>query len=223
MISAGQCQVEISINYYTEEVTISFSSERSSYIMKDRSFLFIQFVYDSLSLSHDHKCKDKDDCAREFAMNNVRNILNRSMINVRSIVSELKPILISNPSTSNTEMMCYVSEENIRLCSPGAVPSECKFIDDLIDKKKSNRFCEQDKDSVKKYVSIYDSGDFARLTMQGNRSLCNSPKSAEAVKDILFKYNVTITHSGRLRNNSSQLSISSLVFLIFLFYVKIIV
>lgn len=223
--SAGHCEVDIIINYETKQVTVSFISDRSKYIMNDRSFLFIQFDYVSVSLSNDHKCKNKDDCARAFAMNNAQNILDRLTIDTGSIVSELKPILLSNPpsSTTNTELICYVSNENTGQCSTGNALGECKVIDDLIETKKTSRTCDQDKDSVKKYISIYDSGSFARLTMHGNRSLCNSPKSVEAVKDILFKYNVTISQTGRLRNNARQLSISSLVILISLFYVKIIV
>ena len=216
--SAGHCKVDISVSYETEQVTVSFISERSNYIMGDRSFLFIQFEYPSLSLSNDHKCKNKDDCAREFAINNAQNILDRLRINVRSILSELTPILLSSPpsSTSNTELMCYVSNDNIRPCSFGNVLGGCQVTDDLIEKKKTSRTCEPNTSVLKKYISIHDSGSFARLTIHGNRSLCNSPKSAEAVKDIIFKYNVTISQTGRLRNNARQLSISSLVILIYM-------
>jgi hypothetical protein len=60
---------------------------------------------------------------------------------------------------------------------------------------------------------MFDLGNYASFSIKCNRSLCNGPVTSQAVKEIVFKYNITKTIEGRL-NNGLCLSLSS-IFLIF--------
>lgn len=220
MISAGRCEVDIDVSHDTEEVSVTFSSDRSDYIMNSRVFMMIQFDYESLSLNNHYECKKTDDCAREYARNHAEQILARPIVDYRSILTESKPLLLSNDVT---DLICFDTNENIRQCALGTNPGYCKLDEYLTQQKKTTRTCEGEAAIPTKYVSIYDSGDFSTMTIHGNRSLCNGVLTAQTIKNILFKYNVTINPNGRLKNTAKTLSFSSLLILISVFYVKIIV
>ncbi len=91
-----------------------------------------------LFYSSNHRCKKKDDCAREFAINTAPEILRQPIIDYRSIAAELKPLLLAAPSTENTDLVCFDSNENIRQCSIATIYGECKALDYLTEKKKNN-------------------------------------------------------------------------------------
>ena len=215
MISAGQCKVEIEVGHHTEEVSVTFSSDKSNYIMNGRAFLYITLDYPSLSLSNTHQCKNTDDCAREFARIHAPVYLARPIVDYRLLLTELRPLLLSKaPFDDHSDLLCFDTNENIRQCALGTAPGECEVNEYLHDKKKTTRTCEREAAVSKKFVSIYDSGEFAIFTVHGNRSLCNGALTTETVKNILFKYNITVSQNGRLNNRARQLSISSIVILI---------
>jgi hypothetical protein len=185
--------------------------------MNDRLYVVLEldsFGSNTLFYSSNHECKNKDDCAREFAINNAPEILRQPIIDYKSIAAELKPLLLAAPSAENTDLVCFDSNENIRQCSISTIYGECKSSDYLTEKKKIIRSCDNEKYGLKKYVSIYDSGSFSTFDFQCNRSLCNGHMTMEAVKNIMFKYNVTKTMEGRLKNNSLKLKLSKIILML---------
>jgi len=185
--------------------------------MDDRRHVILQLADDGsiyLSYSSHHECKIKDDCAREFAKSSESEIFSRPRLDYRSIGNEVKPLLLARLSTDNTDLVCFNSEENVRQCSIATIQGICE-VSDYITRGKIIRSCNNENYITQNYVSMYDSGRFATFDFKCNRSLCNGRMTMEAVKKIMYKYNVTKTIEGRL-NNSLRSTLSSTLLMLFI-------
>jgi hypothetical protein len=210
-VSAGRCKFQLTVWYNNNYSKVAFTAESSTYISNEHLHSMLQIADDSsvaLSYSLDYECKDKDNCAKEFARNKASDILKRPKINYRAIHTELMPLLSSLPSTGNVDLQCFNSNENVRQCAIATKRGVCEASHQLIEKKATTRSCDNELKGSEKYVSMYDSGKYAVFSIKCNRSLCNGPMTMQAVKEIMFKYNVTKTMEGRL-NSGLRRTLSS--------------
>jgi hypothetical protein len=208
-------------NYYS---SLSFKIVSSNYSFSEYHYARAALSdYGSIDFSYSisHECKHTDDCALEFAKNKMPDILRRLATNYEDIRNELLPLLSSGSSIEDTDLSCFDIKENVRQCAIAKKPSSCQATQQLMGTKKTNRSCSHDLYGSKKSVSISDFGQYASFEIKCNRSLCNGPMTLQAVKEVMFKYNITKTIDGRL-NNALRLSLSStflILLIIVLFFV----
>ena len=213
--SADSCEFQISsTGYYPYEYfyeRLSLSSSNGSY--GDSAYVITSLSKDgSISLSYyaSYQCKNKDDCARDLMKNKTLDFVKRLPFNYRAIQSDLLPLLTSNFSIGNDDVACFDSKENVRQCGIANKPGACVASQQLRGRKKTSHSCNNEQSEYfgnEQSVNIFDYGSFAMFDIKCNRSLCNGPMTLQAVKEIMFKYNITKTIDGRL-NNGSRLSLS---------------
>jgi len=159
------------------------------------NFLSTTPSYFSYQISYG--CKNKDDCARDLARNAAIEILQKQY-NFGGIMNELRPLILSPPLPSNNSVLtCYDSKENVSQCGTLAKRGSC-VISHEIEKNAINRSCVSEMIVYEIPVSISQLSNSATFTVHCNRSLCNVNSILQAVKDLMFKYNVTTTLDGRL-------------------------
>jgi hypothetical protein len=134
-------------------------------------------------------------------------VLSRPPTNSQAIKDELFPLLSSNFSMGNNDIACFDSNEKVHQCAIATKPGACNIDQQLTGRKTITRSCDNQLIFQSQYVSIYDSGTFARFSIACNRSLCNGPMTLQAVKEVMFKHNITQTIDGRL-NHGLRLSLS---------------
>jgi len=189
-ISAEQCRFDMMIFYDSDYIMFTLEALSTTYPLGDYHLATIRLWNSgliSLSYSINHRCKNKDDCAREFAEKSMRDILSRPLLDHEAIKDELLRLLSSNSSIENVDLACFDSKENVRQCGIATKPGDCLVTDLLVGRKKTNRSCTHDLVSTPQYVTIYDSSNFATFDIKCNRSLCNGPMTLQAVKEIMFK------------------------------------
>ncbi|CAF0759623.1 unnamed protein product [Adineta steineri] len=223
IISGKYCGIRMSFSYSPYYSSLSFNLQHSNYSLGDFYSASVELSDGgsfSFYYSISHHCSHKDDCAIEFANNNIPNIFRRLDFNYRDMHRELVPLLSTNVSIDTTDLPCFDSNERVRQCGIVTKPGLCEATQQLTGRQKTNRTCNYESYRGEKSVSIYDFGSFASFSITCNRSLCNGPVTQQAVKEIMFKYNITKTIDGRL-NNGLRLSLSSTILLsiiIFLLY-----
>ncbi|CAF1541490.1 unnamed protein product, partial [Rotaria sordida] len=74
-----------------------------------------------------YACKNKDDCARDFAKTMAIEMLQRQY-DISKIKNELKPLISTSPSLNKPIIDCYNSNENIRQCGTSAKPHPCLIL-----------------------------------------------------------------------------------------------
>jgi hypothetical protein len=226
MTSAAICESRISIwssiyLYITLDASTSNTGGGDSYYASVGLSSYGSITY---SYSIDHRCNNKDDCGREFAMNKIPSILNRPAIDLEALKNELSPLLSSNLSLAVADLLCFDSNQNVRQCAVVSKPGVCESSDLISKRTKTTRSCNRDSIEIfgaEPYIGMFDMGSYVSFSIKCNRSLCNGPMTSQAVKEILFKYNITKTLDGRL-NNGFRLSLSSLflmlnIIILFLF------
>ncbi len=215
-VSAKRCEVYLSISYDFNYTFVMISAVPYNSALDDTHHAMVQLTeYGSIIFSYSitRYCNKKDDCARELAFTSMFEILNRPFINYQGMKDELFSLLSSNFSMGNTDVTCFDSNENVRECGIGTKPGVCQLNQQLIGRKTLTRSC--DNKLLIKYqdINIYDSGNLASFTITCNRSLCNGPMTFQAVKELMFKYNITKTIDGRL-NHGLRLSLSYSIFIL---------
>ncbi|CAF4979477.1 unnamed protein product, partial [Rotaria sp. Silwood1] len=143
-------------------------------------------------------CKNKDDCAHDLAKNAVVEMLQRQYENPKTMNQLISFISSSLLTSNNSNLTCYDSDENELQCDTLTKPSSC-FISNEIFQNTTNRSC-TNKLILTGTVAVYmyQSHSSAAFTVYCNRTLCNTNLTLQAVKDIMFKYNVTAISDGRL-------------------------
>ena len=210
--SAKQCKVDVSISYGYNSLFLSLSADTFDYSLGDYQYVMAQVSADGLatiSYSVTRYCKKRDDCARELARQSMLEIIQRPLIDPQSIGKELYPLLSSNSSNSNVDLLCFDQNENVRQCGIASQPGACEISHQLVGKKSIVRSCNNKLFTQSQSVIVMDSGKLARFSIDCNRSLCNGAVTLQAVKEIFFKYNLTKTIEGRLNNDGFRLSLSS--------------
>jgi hypothetical protein len=218
LASAGKCRVDITFWYYLQEYVVSFQAVSSNTIIStdnQRSTMIeikqniSYFFYYGIS----HTCNDRDYCSQEFTPAAVREIIDRQ-INYVSIVNELRPLVLAAiQPTNNTNLDCFDSNGNVQQCATETNHITCVISDKLIENE-INRSCTNDIHVKLGYLNISDSGSYAEFNINCNRPLCNGQSTLKAVKDIMFKYDVTRTPEGRLNNGSQFTKISAWLMMI---------
>jgi len=167
-----------------------------------------------LSYYIDRACNNKDDCARDLAINEANEMLQRQ-IDFPNMINELKPLIIGPPlTTANPNLNCYDAKETIHQCATSMTDGTCILSNDIA-KNKISRSCINNSPR-ELFVSMYQMDKDNEFNFQCNRSLCNDQSTLRDVKRIMFKYNITKTPDGRLNHGSRFiLSIPLLIMMIF--------
>ncbi len=216
--SAGKCYIRFVFYYNLGQYFFSFSASSESTIFrsdnKRHAKLYLSSV-DSAFLSYniDRACKNKDDCARDLAINEANEMLQRQ-INFPNMIDELKPLILGpHLTTANSNLNCYDEKENVRQCATSMTQGAC-VLSNEISKNKINRSCKQSS-SREIFVGMYQTDNDNRFDYQCDRSLCNDQSILRDIKQIMFKYNVTITLDGRLNGSRLIISISLMSMMMF--------
>lgn len=224
LISAGKCTGNIAFWYDHGFYQVFLRADPSSSIdpSENDRYVVLDLAVVSLSTfsySIDRACTDRDDCARHL-ITDVANEMLKKNYDYLAALDDLKP-LITAPSSifQDSNLQCYDSNETIRTCSTSPQTSSCVIID-KINEKKLSMTCETQLYAGNAYVSIYQSTiDDASFDVHCNRSLCNTRSTLDAVKDVVFKYGITVTPDGRLTNGSTAVISTWLLIIIAAFVV----
>ncbi|CAF3426841.1 unnamed protein product, partial [Rotaria sp. Silwood2] len=150
-------------------------------------------------LSHyvDIACKDKDDCARDLAIN-VATEMSQRQYDFPRIMDELAPLILGPPlSSSNPELNCYDSNQKVHQCATLSKSGSC-FVANKIRNNKISSSCKTDSFGREISINMYQDQNDATFDVRCNRNLCNGHSTLKAVKQILFRHNITQTLDGRL-------------------------
>ena len=220
LISAKQCTFRVSLWYSTYFSYLSFTADYSNYSSGD-FYSTTTRLFDDGSIHFDysisHYCDHKDNCALEFANKNVPDILRRPNFNYTDMRNELWPLLSSNSSVQNADLLCFDANENLRQCAIVTKPGGCQATQQIMGRRKQmNRTCDYGLTRNAKSITIVDFGRFSSFEVKCNRSFCNGALTIQAVKEIMFKYNVTISIDGQLNNGIRRCLSSTFLILIVL-------
>ncbi|CAF3631270.1 unnamed protein product [Rotaria socialis] len=210
--SAGKCHVVVTFWYYLQEYVVTLNAGSSNTISSSdnqRHAMFEVRPTDSYYFKYDihHACKDRNDCAQDFARAAITEMIQRK-IDYQSIISELRPLVSADSQSENTtNLVCFDSEETTSQCAVATNLGSCVIADKLIEKE-ITYYCNTGMHARLGYLNISDSGSFATFDIHCNQSLCNELSTLKAAKSILFKYGLTETPEGRLNNSSQLIKIS---------------
>ncbi|CAF0894720.1 unnamed protein product [Rotaria sordida] len=190
-VSANRCSVKLIFWYDRGYYNVTFNGESShdNTFGDNKHFIMIETAVNKF-FSYDihHTCKETDDCARVFAEQTINQMTKRSY-NVTNIYSDLHRLLHEKSSLS-TNLACFDINEAVRQCTVPGMSGSCQIVDDLIKHKFHRRLCiHSNQESAS--VNIFDSGNFAMMTIRCNRMLCNGPLTIAAVKKVLQRHNIT--------------------------------
>ncbi|CAF4139114.1 unnamed protein product [Rotaria sp. Silwood2] len=215
-ISSNRCSVKLLFWFERRNYVVTFPGDilNDDNIDDNRHFVMIEVAMNTFfSYDINHVCKNKDDCARNFAEKKIIAMTQRSF-NISNIYTDLERILFKKESLDD-DLLCFDSNEAVRQCAIAGMMGSCQIIDDLIKYNIHRRTCQRHSQESAS-VNIYDSNSFAIMTVKCNRMLCNGPLTIEAVKNVLNHYNITDVN-GRLPGNSSRLSIKYYLFILIFF------
>jgi hypothetical protein len=210
--SAGKCRVEFTFWYYLQEYVVAFTAEPSDTIIStdnQRHSMFEVRQNMSYYFKYDihHVCKDRNDCAQDFARTTITEMLTRQ-INYLSIITEVRPLVLIDPQSPNTtDLACFDAKENVGQCAVPTKGGSCVISDNLLENGITS-YCKNDTRTSLAYLNITDTGSYATFDVHCDRPLCNGQTTLKAAKDILFKYGLTKTPEGRLNNGSQFIKIS---------------
>ncbi|CAF1390606.1 unnamed protein product [Adineta ricciae] len=199
--SSIQCAFRMSYWYHRYYSYLSFEIGQANGSSGMYHSTGVRFSNDG-SLSFDysvsHLCDHSDDCAIEFATKTMSGLLQRLKFNYTTLGEELWPLLASSSPIEDADLSCFDSDENIRQCGLVTRPGICQGAQRLRRNSRTNRGCNNQLYGNDKSVTAYDFGNFGSFEIRCNRSLCNGPLTFQAVKDVMFKYNITKTVDGQL-------------------------
>ncbi|CAF3594186.1 unnamed protein product [Rotaria socialis] len=183
------CEVTVRVRYHQKSYSVTFDT---SYVKSYSRFIYILPSY-YLSYTATYSCSSDDSCALSFAKTKVLDLSNRTYDFI-SIVSELRPLLEERRQAGDN-LNCYDGT-----CLTGL----CEIEYDTKSNSLRKRVCNREASIVR--VSAFDSGSYATLDIECNRTNCNSPNTMAQVKRILHAYNLTDAN-GRI--NRAQNGIGS--------------
>ncbi|CAF3590541.1 unnamed protein product [Rotaria socialis] len=204
-IQNDRCSVNLLFRYECGHYIVTFPGDLTydENLGDTKHFIMIETARDAFfSYDINHVCKETDDCARHFAEKKILDMTQRAF-NISNLYSDLKQIL-HKKKNFDQDLLCFDANESIRQCLVSGMIGSCEIIDDLVKYKIHRRSCEY-RIQESASVNIYESGNFAMMTIKCNRMLCNGPVTIEAVKRVLNHYDITDIN-GRLLGNSSHLS-----------------
>ena len=209
LISAGKCLGDIIFWYDHGIYQVFLETDSSSSIDPEDNKRYVVLDVSRAALTGfsyliDRACNNRDDCVRQL-IGDVANEMLKKDYNYSGVLNELKPLITSPPSRSlDSNLECYNSNGTVNTCGTSPLTSSCAIID-AISQKKLSMTCETDLYAGNPYVAIYQSSaDDASFDVHCNRSLCNTRSILDAVKELVFKYGITVTPDGRLVNESTS-------------------
>jgi hypothetical protein len=210
IVSAGKCTASVKFWYERGEYIVSFHADSSSSISIVDNVRHVMFQLPPstspfFAYSIDHACKDKDDCARELATNSANEMLKQEY-NFSTIINEVIPLVSGPPlSSNNTDLVCFISQNSVRQCAIANKRGSC-VISHQIQKNELTHSCQNELITGVSQVTMYQSdNNYATFDIRCNRNFCNGHLTLDAVKQIMFKYNVTKTPDGRLNHGSRSI------------------
>ncbi|CAF1036280.1 unnamed protein product [Adineta steineri] len=215
-ITANRCSVKLIFWYNHKNYSVTFTGE-SLYIANagdNKQSMMIETAKNNF-FSYDihHVCKETDNCARNFAEQKIIQMTQRSY-NVSSIYFDLQRLL-HDKFASSENLACFDINDDVHQCTVPGMSGSCQIIDDLIKHKFYRRLCLYNtRESAS--IHIYDSGNFAMMTIKCNRMLCNGPLTIAAVRKVLQHHNITDIN-GRLTGNSLQIYLTHYLFILMVF------
>ncbi|UJR36961.1 hypothetical protein I4U23_029669 [Adineta vaga] len=215
-ISSNRCSVKILFWYDRQNYSVIFSGKTipTNHLHHNRQVLMIETVKNS-SFSYDirHVCKKFDNCARHFAERKILEMMKR-FYNISIMYSDLQ-LLLLDQSILSENLACFDMNDDIQQCTIPGLSGSCQIINDLIKHKFYRPLCLYNS-RVSASVNIYDSKNFAMLTVKCNRMFCNGPVMVAAVKQVLQRHQI-IDVNGRLTGNSLQIHLTHYLFLLMVF------
>jgi hypothetical protein len=219
IVSAGKCQARLAFmyNFGSYFFDLSDASQTTIFNSNNQRRAKLQlYLPSTVYLSHyvDIACKDKDDCARELAINMATEMSQRRYDFLR-IMDELAPLILGPPlSSSNPELNCYDSNQKVHQCATLTKPGSC-IVANKITNNQISSSCRTDSFEREISINMYQEKDDATFDIRCNRNLCNGRSTLQAVKQILYRHNITQTPDGRLNGSRFHISIFLMIIMIF--------
>ena len=200
---ANYCQVKVNYNYHSRRYDVQFDT---SYVRSYSRFIYI-LPSNYLSYSATFSCSDNDKCALDFADKKLLDLANRTYNSI--VVSrELAPLL-TEARPAGSVLRCYDGET----CLGDGM---CQIEYDTKANSQKTRGCNTPYPSVPARVSAYDSGSYAVIDVECDRTSCNSPETMQKVKEILFRHNLTDAN-GRINSGLSFFASMMLIIVMLVF------
>ncbi|CAF1257489.1 unnamed protein product [Rotaria sp. Silwood1] len=219
VVSAGKCEARLGFMYDWGVYFFDLSANLQTTIFNSnnqRRARLQLHLPNTVYLSHfvDISCKDKDDCARDLAIN-VSVEMSQRQYDFPRIMSELSPLILGpSLSSSNLELNCYDSNQKVHRCGTLTNPGSCIVANDIT-KNKISSSCKIDSFQREISISMYQEKNYATFDVRCNQNLCNGHATLKAVKQILFRHNITQTPDGRLNGASFRVSILLMIIMLF--------
>lgn len=215
-VVSSRCSVKLVFWYDPSRYVVTFPGDLpdDASAGDDRHFVMIETAAPSFfSYEINHACKDGDECARRFVERRIAQ-MQQPTFNISDVYADLRSIL-HRRSKSTPDLACFDTNDVVRQCAVSGTMGSCQIVDDLVKYRLHRRSCQRSRQASAS-VNIYDSESFAVMTVKCNRMLCNGPLTVEAVKQVLFRHNITDA-DGRLlgKSASASLRISLLVAALF--------
>jgi tetrahydromethanopterin S-methyltransferase subunit F len=199
--NARLCYVKMEFFFHLDEVTMLFTIDPSI----NHDFIRIepgrakQFSYQI-----GYACTDFDDCARTFAEKKMIEMKEKPY-NISSIHDDFD-VLLGRSDTSK-ELICYDGNQTTNLCS--APDKLCYLEHHQITNVTDTSSCPKEYNYFTASVVVRDQGNGAALLVRCSRDLCNTAETVNAVKQVLFKHQIT-DKNGRTRSWTTNTGIISI-------------
>ena len=218
IVSAGKCRANLAFLFDTQDYFFSLSSSSTSTVFASnnqrRGLLQISSQSRKVWFSHyvDIECKDKDDCARDLAIK-ISNELTQRKYDFSKLVNQLEEYMIGPKQIRR--LNCYDSNEKGQLCAELPTQGSC-VLENQIKSNKMTRSCRIASGKPEISIRMHQDSTIATFELLCHRDLCNTKGTLNAVKEILFRNNITQTPDGRLTGSTFQISFFLLLSMIFI-------
>lgn len=219
-VTVNKCIIISSYSYDTDEFNIRFlgipSVSNTALENHHEAKLTISSLMYFTYRIH-RECNDHDDCDRILAKNVATEMQQQQQYNLSGIQNELHSYIVGSPlSTTNPNLTCYDSNQNIQSCGTLTQSGSCVIANYVLENNFAYVCGDKDIYSTP-FVDIYQSEHYLAFSIQCNQTLCNNQTTLQQVKSIMYKYEITVTQDGHLYlSNQCSNFIASIVLTIFM-------
>jgi len=221
LIDATDCYVSLNFRFDRQQYTVHFD-DKAGVESKDLSvsLTFYQSGLFEFNYSIQYICSYRDDCTRDLAKYEVAQLLKRQ-INYTAIITETRPLVLGPPLTpGNPSLSCYNGVRPGTCAASPTLSGICAILDNMWDKT-TRITCDYYTLYLGPRIKIYQSFErnITTFNIYCTQQLCNTNRTLQTVKGIMFKYGVTTTPDGLLNDSQLILSTSFLMIVMLLFVI----
>jgi len=218
------CYVSLDFSFDQQQYTVNFGKKAGVEPTGSKnlsvSLTFYQSGLFKFYYSIQYRCSYRDDCTRDLAKYEVAQLLKRQ-INYTAIITETRPLVLGPPLTpGNPSLSCYNGVRPGTCAASPTLSGICAILDNMWDKT-TRITCDYYTLYLGPRIKIYQSFErnITTFNIYCTQQLCNTNRTLQTVKGIMFKYGVTTTPDGLLNDSQLIISTSFLMIVMLLFVI----